>query len=67
MSGDPPIRTRRGPVADPTPQEIAERSAEIRAEWTEEEAAKRHWTKYTSGGWSCPSVSDPTSGDLHAD
>lgn len=31
----------RAPVADPTPEEIAERSALVRAKWTPEEEARR--------------------------
>jgi len=35
------MRKRRQTVPDPTPEEIAERAAEVRATWTENEEAKR--------------------------
>lgn len=34
-------RERRQPVADPTPEEIAARAAEVRRSWTEEERDRR--------------------------
>ncbi len=51
-------RTRRGPVVDPTPEEIAERSAEIRDEWPPEEREKRLSagpnSRKSSSSWDVP-------------
>lgn len=44
------IDSRRGPVGDPTPEELAERTAAVRSSWSEEERHLRYWQSRTFYG-----------------